>query len=215
MSSEAPLLGVPRWVGPVKWLVSIASLPLAAWLGAELSQSLRYDGPPRAGLIALALALLIGLPPAVERHRRRTPGSQGDAAGHGSSLPILVAVVALLGYGSQSAFDGLILGARGKATVGKLGAIRGALSLHYGDAEGAYPEDLADLIGHRNQYLDSLPEAETLVHRPSDAVMLLPSLSPMDTGGWGYVNNPYDRQYGTVFVDCTHTDARWTEWTAY
>lgn len=215
MRSEAPLQAPRRWVGPVKWLVSLVSLPLAAWLGAELSQSLRYEGPARAGLVALALALLVGLPPAVERRRRRAAGPEGDAAGHGSSLPVLVAVAALFAYGAQSAFDGLILGARGKATVATLGAIRGALSIHYGDAEGAYPEDLADLVGHRNRYLDIIPEAETLVHRPSGDVLLLPSFSPMDTGGWGYVNNPYDRHYGAVFVDCTHTDSRLKEWTAY
>jgi hypothetical protein len=39
--------------------------------------------------------------------------------------------------------------------------------------------------------------------------------SVADEGGWGYVNNPADPEFGRVFVNCTHTDAKGVRWDHY
>ncbi len=36
-----------------------------------------------------------------------------------------------------------------------------------------------------------------------------------DAGGWSYVNAPGDGNFGTLWVNCTHTDTRGGVWTVY
>ncbi|GAG09095.1 unnamed protein product [marine sediment metagenome] len=36
-----------------------------------------------------------------------------------------------------------------------------------------------------------------------------------DTGGWGYVNDSASPDWGSVFVNCTHTDSRGKVWYTY
>lgn len=111
-------------------------------------------------------------------------------------------------------------------TLGRLGAIRSALSVYYGDMEGQYPSDLSALIVHHQDpaggtrnYLRSIQVAqcrspyhvspdcsknmEPGVH---DKIRYAPT--PDDAGGWGYNSDPKDNLFGTVYVNCTHTDSR-------
>ncbi|MBI5208944.1 MAG: hypothetical protein HY927_03115 [Elusimicrobia bacterium] len=39
--------------------------------------------------------------------------------------------------------------------------------------------------------------------------------TPADTGKWGYVNDPASPDFGLVFIDCTHTDAKGSRWSSY
>lgn len=127
----------------------------------------------------------------------------------------LLAILLLAGYGIMHKMSALVRPSNVKASIGNLGAIRNALSIYYGDLEGQYPEDLTHLtIG--GKYLLTLPKVMTLDHPDSNEVTLFPSMAPMDSGTWGYVNNPYDQQYyGSLFIDCTHTDSRGSVWTGY
>jgi hypothetical protein len=35
------------------------------------------------------------------------------------------------------------------------------------------------------------------------------------TGGWMYDNDPNDTYYGSLWINCTHTDRKGTRWDAY
>jgi len=105
-----------------------------------------------------------------------------------------------------------------------LGSIRSALAIYYGDLEGQYPADLSALtVG--GKYLQQIPASKTATHPDSTEVERYDaSVCPAkeldltkvrDTGRWGYVADPKASCYGTVFVDCTHTDAKQKQWAAY
>lgn len=95
-----------------------------------------------------------------------------------------------------------------------LGAIRSALSIYYGDMEGQYPSNLAALtIG--GKYLSALPAIGPLgLHPASNAVRN--GTVPTDEGGWLYDDSPVrSPNAGSVLINCTHTDAKGSSWTAY
>lgn len=89
-------------------------------------------------------------------------------------------------------------------TLGNLGSLRSALSIYYGDAEGKYPTDLKQLVP---RYLPEVPMAFFPSHHDaSNQVHNLQSLEPNDEGGWGYVTNPNDKDFGMVFPNCKHNN---------
>lgn len=100
-----------------------------------------------------------------------------------------------------------------KGSQGNLGSIRSALSIYYGDLEGAYPEDLRELTVS-GKYLSVLPKAKIPVHHWESAKVHA-GPAPDDAGGWYYNNVPGDANYGTVKFNCTHTDSRGSAWTSY
>ncbi len=99
------------------------------------------------------------------------------------------------------------------ALKGRLGSIRSALSIYYGDMEGLYPEELSALAVS-GKYLSEIPAARgTYFHAGSNAVQN--GATPTDRGGWLYDNIPGDANLGSIWVDCTHTDTKGTVWAAY
>lgn len=101
-----------------------------------------------------------------------------------------------------------------KGSQGTLGSIRSALSIYYGDMEGAYPEDLRALTVS-GKYLSEIPKAKIPVHH-WDSAEVHAGAAPDDTGGWWYKNDLKDKSnYGAVMFNCTHTDTRGSVWTSY
>lgn len=101
-----------------------------------------------------------------------------------------------------------------KGSVATLGSIRSALSIYYGDLEGAYPEDLRALAVS-GKYLVELPKAHIPVHH-WDSAEVHNGAAPDDSGGWWYRQDPALRQDGgNVRFNCTHTDTRNSVWTSY
>jgi hypothetical protein len=99
------------------------------------------------------------------------------------------------------------------AVKGNLGAIRSAVSIYYGDMEGVYPSTLESLtVG--GKYLPDIPPAKTPnYHQDSSAVTF--GKIPNDAGGWLYNNDPKDKNFGAVLINCTHTDRKGTAWNLY
>jgi len=98
-------------------------------------------------------------------------------------------------------------------TKGRLGAIRSALSIYYGDHEGIqYPATL-NLLTVGGKYLSSLPVAQTRKHKNSNRVTF--GSVPTDAGGWLYENDPESPKYGGLIVNCTHKDTKGNVWTTY
>ena len=97
---------------------------------------------------------------------------------------------------------------------GNLGAVRSSLSIYYEDTEGRYPDRLEELLVG-GKYMGTIPQVQLAPHPKTRAVTYHATRSPLDTGGFGYVNNPYDPDYGTLWLDCTHTDPRGAAWASY
>jgi hypothetical protein len=109
------------------------------------------------------------------------------------------------------------------AVKGNLGTIRSALSIYYGDMEGLYPDQPAALTVS-GKYLRSIPSvwsggdtsSALRLHKSNSEAAIYQSMEEAsDTGKWGYINNGVNANYGSFFVDCTHTDTKGTVWTSY
>ncbi|MEK7657506.1 MAG: prepilin-type N-terminal cleavage/methylation domain-containing protein [Elusimicrobiota bacterium] len=124
-------------------------------------------------------------------------------------LMIVVAIIGILAAIAIPKFADLIRKSNEGATKGNIGAIRSALSIYYGDMEGLFPDNPTALtLGAK--YLSAMPTAKTpSYHADSAAVVLGSAASDMtDAGGWAYGNVPSVSTYGSIFVNCTHTDSK-------
>lgn len=135
---------------------------------------------------------------------------------HQPDLMIVVAIVGIMSAIAVPKFAELVRKSNEGASKGNLGAIRSAMSIHYGDLEGEYPYHPIALTAG-GKYMSSLPRAKTPnFHPDSDKVTLVASAAALDDkGGWAYLADRRSQDYGTVFVNCTHTDTRGSVWSAY
>lgn len=99
---------------------------------------------------------------------------------------------------------------------------RSALSIYY-DMEGLYPTQMTALT-NSGKYMSALPSARAPnYHADSSSVRQYnggcgPSFAAMDdfsVGGWAYCAFSGDPLFGTVAVNCTHTDSKGSTWTFY
>jgi prepilin-type N-terminal cleavage/methylation domain-containing protein len=128
-------------------------------------------------------------------------------------LMIVVAIIGILAAIAIPKFAELIRKSNEGATKGNLGAVRSALSIYYGDMEGQYPADpLAMTIS--GKYLATVPKAKTPNYHSDSAGFNLASATN-DGAGWNYNNVITDANFGTMWVNCTHTDTKGSTWTTY
>ena len=130
-------------------------------------------------------------------------------------LMIVVAIIGILAAIAIPKFAELIRKSGEGASKGNLGAIRSSLSIYYGDMEGQYPAQLAALT-IAGKYLSVVPNAKTPNYHldtsvENDGVITAES----GTGGWNYDNTAGDANYGSMIVNCSHTDSKGTIWTTY
>src|SRR5262249_33147646 len=133
-------------------------------------------------------------------------------------LMIVVAIIGILAAIAIPKFADLIRKSKEGATKGNLGAIRSALSIYYGDLEGNYPTDDMTQLTVGGKFLPELPQAKTpSYHVDSSAVLAGASQTVVVTnvGGWAYVNNSTDSNWGNIWVNCTDTDSKGSVWTSY
>ncbi|MFA6004476.1 MAG: type II secretion system protein [Elusimicrobiota bacterium] len=128
-------------------------------------------------------------------------------------LMIVVAIIGILAAIAIPKFAELIRKSSEGASKGNLGAVRSALSIYYGDMEGQYPGALPSLT-IAGKYLTGIPVAKAPNYH-SDSSVAYQQLTPNDGGGWSYNNTSTDANFGTVWVNCTHTDTKSTTWTVY
>jgi prepilin-type N-terminal cleavage/methylation domain-containing protein len=132
-------------------------------------------------------------------------------------LMIVVAIIGILAAIAIPKFAELIRKSNEGATKGNLGAIRSALSIYYGDMEGLYPNNPVALTAGA-KYLAVMPTAKTPAYHADSAAVNLNSgvLAIIDTGGgWAYNNGSTDANFGSLFVNCTHTDTKGSTWSTY
>ena len=131
-------------------------------------------------------------------------------------LMIVVAIIGILAAIAIPKFAELIRKSNEGASKGNLGALRSAMSIYYGDMEGAYPATMTALtIG--GKYMTVLPNAKAPNYHAdgSAEVLLSASASPTDAGGWYYNDQATNANVGNVLVNCTHTDTKGTIWSGY
>lgn len=137
----------------------------------------------------------------------------------------LALIVGILAAIAIPKFADLANKANEGSTKGNLGMLRSALSIHYGDMEGVYPDSLEALTSGR--YITTIPNAKTPPHHDDSSQVSVYGAEACtsggniseavitDTGGWGYVSAPNSSCHGTLFVNCTHEDSRATQWHTY
>lgn len=109
-------------------------------------------------------------------------------------------------------------------TKSNLVTLRSAISIYYADAESRFPSSLDELVP---KYTIAIPELDLTDHpgvrgveyygseaciRISDYSGKIDGNGLKDTGKWGYVNDEKSPCWGTVFVDCIHTDSKDAAW---
>lgn len=141
------------------------------------------------------------------------------------AVAVLLPLVAVLGIAAAIAiprFSHLQARAKEGEAKGRLGALRAAAMIYYGDHNGAYPPDLSQLPEAR--------QAPGLAQHPAasgvevygaevcaggkEAAALNPT-KLRDTGKWGYVAAPKAPCDGQIFIDCTHDDSRGKSWSSF
>jgi prepilin-type N-terminal cleavage/methylation domain-containing protein len=127
-------------------------------------------------------------------------------------LMIVVSIIATLAVVATPKFASLLRKSNEGASKGNLGTIRSALNIYYADAEGHYPADLSALTVN-GKYLTAVPSARVPDYHAALAAVGSPAAD--DGGGWTYNNIAGDANFGTVLVNCTHTDTKGSLWTSY
>ena len=128
-------------------------------------------------------------------------------------LMIVVAIIGILAAIAIPKFAELIRKSNEGASKGNLGSIRGALSIYYGDMEGQYPSDLASMTVN-GKYLSAIPIGKAPNYH-GDTSMTSNVTAANDAAGWAYNNVVGNANFGSIWVNCTHTDTKGSVWTTY
>ena len=152
----------------------------------------------------------------LSRFRKLWRDERGFGNHANPELMIVVAIIGIIAAIAIPKFAELIRKSNEGATKGNLGATRSALPIFYGDTEGHYPYHPVSLV-FSGRYMMGLPKAKTPnYHADSAKVRLgLDALDADDTGGWLYLADAKSDYFGTLLVNCTHTDTKGTQWTDY
>ncbi|HBU69176.1 MAG TPA: hypothetical protein DEE98_02210 [Elusimicrobia bacterium] len=149
-------------------------------------------------------------------------------------LMIVVAIIGILSAIAIPKFADLIRKSNEGATKGNLGAVRSAISIYYGELEGWFPVPTASgaqtaagslgelLVMENGKYLKELPSCYTPPFHSKLAQVTIAVASGDEASGggaWGYQDNRApgagEKQWGELWVNCTHTDSKSTTWSSY
>ena len=136
-------------------------------------------------------------------------------------LMIVVAIIGILAAIAIPMYGNLIAKSREGSTKANIGAIRLALSIYYGDNDGAYPMDAGSLdsLTTGGRYLQLMPPVvlpksyNSPGHLTSTVVA---NGAADDSGGLLYDNDDSKPEtWGNIAVNCTHEDIRGDVWSTY
>lgn len=135
-------------------------------------------------------------------------------------LMLVVAIIGILASIAIPAFASLYRKSHEATTKGNLGSIRSALSIYYAETEGQLPTDDLKSLTQGGRYLNTI--YSTYVepwHRPGNTVgsgnLAALIASSADSTNWWYFGDRNDPRFGSIIVNCIHTDARGVVWTSY
>jgi len=93
--------------------------------------------------------------------------------------------------------------------IRKLAGLRISLEL-YKIKFKSYPTKFEEVI--KNGYLEDIPEIKLKWHFKNKKIKHYNSIKFNNSGTWAYVNNPYDDNFGTVYIDSTGKDSKGRYW---
>ncbi|MBI5630223.1 MAG: type II secretion system protein [Elusimicrobia bacterium] len=127
-------------------------------------------------------------------------------------IMIVVAIIGLLAVVVVPKINSAIRSANEGATKGKLGAIRSALVVYYGDNEGQYPADLTPFQQAGNSYMEaSFLPIYTVDHGSTSNIDYVDTFDATgDSGALVYENAGADK--GRTWIGCSHNDAKGKVW---
>lgn len=131
-------------------------------------------------------------------------------------LMITVTIIGVLATIAIPKISGMIRKAQEGATIGRLASIRSAIGIYLADFDGVYPSDVTSLTVN-GKYLKEIEATKLSPHHPKSAsiINVASDSAFTDVGGYAYLNVSTDSNYGTLFVNCTHTDTKGSVWTTY
>lgn len=126
-------------------------------------------------------------------------------------LMIVVALIAILASIAIPKFAEMIKRTKQGKTKGELGSLRSALTLYYSDLEGMqYPQNAAAISNEtgpmQTKYLSKMPTVKLgpgSHEETTDIDDFNVGDALTDLGNWGYIASR-----GSVFVNCSHSDAK-------
>ena len=153
-------------------------------------------------------------------------------------LMIVVAIIGILAAVAVPKFADLVTKSKEASVKGSLGSVRSALSIYYGDTEGAYPTALFDGLTQANKYMpavagtNSLGRYEIPSHSngtgnpghtgatfrncsTAGSVLASATATAAEAGGQVLVYGTASPNLGEVYVNCTHQDTKSQQWTSY
>lgn len=102
--------------------------------------------------------------------------------------------------------------------INRLGQLRTAVALFYGDTEGFYPSALSELVP---KYISEIPVAticaeQQNIESSTNKVTNFDSVESADgSGGWGYINNMNSEQAGAIFINSKSKSPQGKPWYKY
>jgi type II secretory pathway pseudopilin PulG len=130
-----------------------------------------------------------------------------------------VAIIGILAAIAIPKFADLIDKSKEGYTKGALSTLRSAISVYYADNQGWYPaDDLSSLLA-THKYINSIPAVKI----PRTPHLVIADVAAggstgayiTDFGGWAYINNPSDRDWGRISVNCSHLDIKGEDWSLF
>lgn len=94
--------------------------------------------------------------------------------------------------------------------VRRLGGMRVSAEL-YRQARGTMPDDFMKVVADGR--LEAVPSLKLRGRLPCSGVRNYPSLEPRGSGCWGYVADPANPDFGSVFIDSGEKDPGGRYWT--
>ena len=126
-----------------------------------------------------------------------------------------IGILAILGTIASPTFNVLIYKSKEGTTKGGLATIRGAISVYHSDND-EYPTDDLTSLCKGGKYLVKLPVTRlpNTPHSASRHVYVSSGTADKvtDVGGWAYDNDPNSPEWGTVRVNCVHTNTVGETW---
>lgn len=96
--------------------------------------------------------------------------------------------------------------------IRKLAGLRMALEL-YRQEHKTFPSAYDRVLEAGN--LEAVPELKLKWHLKTAKVRNVPSFRIDDTGGWAYIGNRSDPQFGLLYIDCSHKDEKARPWSEF